>query len=114
MVQVFKNNLITVEVAAALNKQHFIKQLQVPEGTTVEQAIKLSMIKEFYPEIDYSALKVGIYSKIVKLENIIQQNDRIEIYRPLTIEPKEKRKLKVKSKLLWKVRNNNTSSYIKP
>lgn len=95
---VFRKDLITIEVVAALDKRHFMKRFQVSEGTSVEQAIRLSMIKEFYPEINWSTLKTGIYGKIVNLENILQQSDRIEIYKPLIIDPKEKRRSKTKSR----------------
>lgn len=95
---VFRKDLITIEVVAALDKRHFMRRFQVSEGTSVEQAIRLSTIKEFYPEINWSTLKAGIYGKIVNFENILQQNDRIEIYKPLIIDPKEKRRSKIKSK----------------
>ncbi|SFU79136.1 hypothetical protein SAMN05216339_11332 [Nitrosomonas eutropha] len=91
---VFKKDLIIVQIVAALTKRHFIKQLQVPEGTLISQAIKLAEMKEFYPEINCSTLKVGIYGKAVCSETVLQQGDRIETYRPLISDPKEKRKLK--------------------
>lgn len=95
---VFRKDLITIEVVAALDKRHFMRRFQVSEGTSVEQAIRLSTIKEFYPETNWSTLKAGIYGKIVNFENILQQSDRIEIYKPLIIDPKEKRRSKIKSK----------------
>jgi len=100
MGQVFRKDLITIEIVAALDEKHFMKRFQISKGTTVKQAIELSMIKEFYSKIDYSALKIGIYGKIISPENELQQGDRIEIYRPLAVDPKEKRKLKTRSKFM--------------
>ncbi|MXS85007.1 RnfH family protein [Nitrosomonas sp. HPC101] len=93
-----RNGFISIEIVAALTGRHFTKRLQVPEGTMIKQAIKFSEIKEFYPVINWSTLKIGIHGKIVHPETILHQNDRIEIYRPLIVDPKEKRKLKIKSK----------------
>lgn len=94
---VFRKDFIIIEIVAALTERHFIKRLQVPKGTLINQAIKLAEMKEFYPEIDCSTLKIGIYGKVACSETVLQQNDRIEIYRPLISDPKEKRKLKIKS-----------------
>ena len=85
---------ITIEIAFALPQQQFIKQLQVAVGTSVYQAIKLSGVEDFYPINDSIALKIGIHGKIASPETILRENDRIEIYRPLIIDPKEKRRLK--------------------
>lgn len=63
-------------------------------GTSMYQAIKLSGVENFYPGSDSTALKTGIHGKITDPETILHQNDRIEIYRPLVIDPKEKRRLK--------------------
>lgn len=93
-----RSRFIRIEIVAALTGRHFIKRLQVPEGTMIKQAIKFAEIKELYPDINWSTLKTGIHGKIVRPETILCQNDRIEIYQPLIIDPKEKRKLKVRSK----------------
>ncbi len=94
MVPGSRKRSITIEIAFVLPQQQFLKQFQVPAGTSIYQAIKLSGVENFYPEKDRSALKTGIYGKITSPETILHQNDRIEIYRPLNIDPKEKRRLK--------------------
>lgn len=83
-----------VEVAvvyAGISNQASIT-LQVPEGTTIATAIQQSGILLQFPEIDLSKNKVGIFSKGVTLEAILQNGDRVEIYRPLLIDPKQARK----------------------
>jgi len=78
------------------------KQVQIPlsveENCTVELAIKRSKIMEQFPEIKLANIRVGIYSQPVKLDSNLQAGDRIEIYRPLTIDPKELRRLKSRAR----------------
>ena len=88
------DELITVEVAYALPDEQVILSLEVPDNTTVEQAVKRSGILERYPQIDLDNDKVGIFGKICKLNATLSPKDRIEIYRPLIADPKESRRQK--------------------
>ncbi|HEX2549273.1 MAG TPA: RnfH family protein [Gammaproteobacteria bacterium] len=83
---------IDIEVAFANPTQQRILSLKVPRGSTIEDAIHLSGILEIFPEIDLTQHKVGIFSQIKKLSDFLHPGDRIEIYRPLQIDPKEARK----------------------
>lgn len=83
---------INVEVAYAAPAQQKIIPIEVDAGSTIEQVIHLSGILECFPDIDLTKQKVGIFSKLKKLSDIVMDGDRIEIYRPLTIDPKEARK----------------------
>jgi uncharacterized protein len=65
-------------------------------GDTVAKVIDRSGITKQYPEI--SSLPVGIFSKQVELEQLVKDGDRIEIYRPLLIDPKEKRRQRANQK----------------
>lgn len=87
-------SIIKVELVYALPEEQRIFQLEVEQGTTVEAAMKLSGILDQYPEIDLKKNKVGIYGQAVTLGTVLQQQDRVEIYRPLTIDPKAARKLR--------------------
>lgn len=89
-------NKISIEVAYATKEQQKIIPLEVPEGTTIKEAIQQSGILSLFPEIDLTHQKVGIFSKICELTDLIQAGARIEIYRPLTIDPKEARRNKAK------------------
>ena len=84
--------MITVEVAYAKPEVQVIKTLAVNRGTTVQEAIDQSGILLDFPEIDLAATKVGIFSKITKLDTVLREKDRVEIYRPLIADPKEVRK----------------------
>lgn len=93
--------LITVEVAYALPHRQQLIELQVPQGTTAFEAVQLSGIVGQFPEIDLESAKMGIFgqalgTKGLKLpkEHVLAMKDRVEIYRPLIVDPKEVRRLR--------------------
>ena len=85
---------ITVAYAAA----H--KQIEIPlivdENCTIALAIARSKICEQFPEIKLSHIAVGIFSKRATLDTLVYDGDRVEIYRPLMMDPKEARRLRAK------------------
>ena len=83
---------IKIEVAYALLGAQSLLEVSVPAGTSVEQAITQSGILALHPDIDLAKNKVGIWSRVVKLRDSLNEGDRIEIYRPLIADPKEIRK----------------------
>jgi putative ubiquitin-RnfH superfamily antitoxin RatB of RatAB toxin-antitoxin module len=64
----------------------------VPEGISLKQAIEDSGILVLYPQINLSKDKTGIFGKIAKLDVVLRDKDRVEIYRPLIADPKQVRK----------------------
>ncbi len=84
--------LIPVEVAYAKPEEQVILRLEVPQGSTALQAIELSGIAGRFPEIDMNNLKLGIFGKLKKPDQVLSAGDRVEIYRPLIADPKEVRK----------------------
>lgn len=81
-----------IEIAYALEKKQTLLSLDVEEGTTLKQAIELSDILTTYPQIDLSKDKTGIFGKVAKLDTVLREKDRVEIYRPLIADPKQIRK----------------------
>ena len=81
-----------IEVAYALEDKQTLLNLEVDNDTTLKQAIELSGILETYPQINLTQDKTGIFGKIAKLDTILREKDRVEIYRPLIADPKEVRK----------------------
>lgn len=61
--------------------------LEVPEQTTVGEAIARSGVLDQYPHIDLETQKVGIFGKVVKLDAPLKAGDRVEIYRPIIADP---------------------------
>ena len=85
---------LRVEVAYALPDQQTLLSLQVPRGATVQDAIEQSGILQGDPEIDLTSSKIGVFGKITKLDAVLREGDRVEIYRALIADPKEVRKLR--------------------
>lgn len=86
------SDTINVEVAYAKPETQVIIPLTVNKGATIEQAIKQSGILETFPEIDLKNNRVGVFSKLGKLDQTLRDKDRVEIYRKLIADPKEIRK----------------------
>ncbi|MFP8966373.1 RnfH family protein [Pokkaliibacter sp. CJK22405] len=90
---VASHELINVEVAYALADDQMIIPLQVEEGCTLYQAVVQSGIVDYYPEIDPETQPMGIFGKAVKKpkEQALRDGERVELYRPLIIDPKQAR-----------------------
>ncbi|WWO74170.1 RnfH family protein [Histophilus somni] len=84
--------LINIEITYALPHKYYLKKLQVEKGTIIQAAIFQSGILQEFTEIDLRENKVGIFSRPAKLTDIVNEGDRIEIYRPLLADPKEIRR----------------------
>lgn len=76
---------ITVEVVYALPHRQKLIELSVNQGCSVSEAVTQSGILTTFPTINLAVNKVGIFGKAVKKPqtHILNQGDRIEIYRPL-------------------------------
>jgi len=83
---------INVEIAYATKDKQLLLEVNINNTATVEDAIRKSGILGEFPEIDLSVNKVGIFSKLTKLDKPLKNKDRIEIYRKLIADPKEVRK----------------------
>jgi hypothetical protein len=83
---------INVEVAYALPEKQLIMPVNVDVGTTVGGAIVQSGIMMEFPDLDLEHSDVGIFGKVTKMETVLQDGDRVEIYRQLIADPKEVRR----------------------
>jgi putative ubiquitin-RnfH superfamily antitoxin RatB of RatAB toxin-antitoxin module len=83
---------INIEVVYGSPDKQILLSLSMAQGCTVEQAIIESGMLGLFNGIDLSINKVGIWNKVVKLAVVLEDSDRIEIYRPLLADPKEVRK----------------------
>ncbi|RLA45020.1 MAG: RnfH family protein [Gammaproteobacteria bacterium] len=90
---------ISIEVAYALPDQQKIIQLDVPPGTTAREAVRLSRIVDSFPDIDIDNATMGVFSQVLGSKGLpgpdeyrLLARDRVEIYRPLLVDPKEVRK----------------------
>ena len=83
---------IEVQVCYALPDSSFLRSLNVPAGTTIEQSVAQSGLLQAVPGIDLAINMVGIYGKKKPLDTVLHEHDRVEVYRPLQVDPKEARR----------------------
>ena len=86
-------NKIQIEVAYALPEEQFLLTEEVKEGSTVGQALAASTLLAEFPNLNID--KVGIFGKLVSPETVLRAGDRIEVYRPLKADPRDRRRAKV-------------------
>lgn len=89
---------LTVEVVYGLAERQELRRLDVAIGTTAREAVALSGMHEVFPNIDIASAPLGIFGKAVADHTVLRENDRVEIYRPLLIDPKEARRRRVAEK----------------
>ncbi len=83
---------MTVEVAFAAREEQKIFEAVLPVGAKIEEAIRVSGVLEHFSEIDIANSDVGIFGKAKKMDTVLRDGDRVEIYRPLIADPKEVRR----------------------
>ncbi len=66
--------------------------LRLPEGATVGDAVLASGLQARHPDVDLSALPVGVWGALRPLDARVRDRDRVELYRPLSVDPKEARR----------------------
>ena len=87
---------IAVSVVHAGPGRAFSADLILPGGATVADAIAESGIHEALPDVEIRADRVGIFARKVSLDTVLHDGDRVEIYRPLKVDPKVARRLRAK------------------
>lgn len=84
---------IDIEVAYALPERQVICALSVPSGTTALEAVTRSDIVSQFEGLSLDENpKLGVFGKVVKPDHVLKAGERVEIYRPLLVDPKEVRK----------------------
>jgi len=78
-----------ITVIYALPYEQTLEEINAPDDTTVEQAIRMSHLLEKHPEIDLAENRVGIFAKLAKLDDPLREGDRVEIYRALPKKPRD-------------------------
>ena len=86
---------LNITVCYALPQEQVLIGLELPQGTTLQQAIEASGILTRYPEIDLTRQKAGVFGKLRPLDAVLADHDRVEIYRPLIVDPKLARQRRV-------------------
>ena len=87
---------IAVSVVLAQPHRQFVVHLSVTQGTTVAEAVAQSSLTTRLPEDEASQLNCAIYGRAVALSQPVTAGDRIEILRPLRLDPKERRRTRAR------------------
>ena len=70
-------------------------RLELPAGSSVADALRASGFLEVHG-LALDSLRCGVWGRVQPLEHALRDGDRVEIYRPLTVDPKEARRLRYK------------------
>jgi putative ubiquitin-RnfH superfamily antitoxin RatB of RatAB toxin-antitoxin module len=85
---------VHVEVTYISSDIEFVKKIEVLIDSTVHDAIKQSGLLEQHSDISLEINKVGIFGEIVSLDTLVKENDRVEVYRALKMDPMDARRLR--------------------
>ena len=83
---------IRVEVACVDPPRQFLRAVELDAGATVADAIAASGVADAFVPLDIAACKVGVFSRPATRDRVLVDGDRVEIYRPLVVNPKEARR----------------------
>jgi len=78
---------MNIGVAYDNGKKQVWLKLEVTDGSTVQQVIEKSGLLKTFPDIDLKKQKVGVFGKLAKLDAVVQDGNRVEIYRSITADP---------------------------
>lgn len=86
--------MMRVEVVYARPEEQALVEIELAAGATVRDAVRASGLVERFPEIDPDEGPFGIFSRACEPDHVLRAGDRVEIYRPLQVDPKEARRLR--------------------
>jgi putative ubiquitin-RnfH superfamily antitoxin RatB of RatAB toxin-antitoxin module len=82
-----------VEVVFALPDRQRVVTLALPEaGLTAQAAVERSGLLDEFPELRDRALVLGIYGTVCAPDRPLRDRDRVEVYRPLRVDPRAQRR----------------------
>lgn len=83
---------INVEIVFALPERQSLLSIAVEPGTTVADIVSSSELRQLFPDCGFDDLAVGIWGSEVGRDRVVRNGDRVEIYRPLALDPKDARR----------------------
>lgn len=88
--------LMRVEVLYAQPDAIWRRVVELPAGTTAEQAFRACGLAESHPELAAGLPPLGIYGRVCAPGHVMQPGDRLEVYRPLVFDPMESRRRRMR------------------
>lgn len=85
---------IQITVVYALPQRQWVQPVQLPSGATVQMAIERSGLLQVFPGLRLEAIEAGIFHRRCGLDTPLRDGDRVEIYRPIQLDPKDARRLR--------------------
>ena len=102
---------IVVEVVYAEPQRQYVERVSAPVGSTAREVLDMSALLQRVPGIDLSQHRIGIYSRLIEAETVVEDGDRLEVYRPLKADPKTvRRQLAGEGKSIGRRRPSRTGS----
>lgn len=103
MNDILKNHLITVEIVYAMVDNQYLIKHRITQGLTIRDLLSISYLPKLLDlkhkiKLDLTTIRVGIFGKEVSLNQILKDKDRVEIYRPLVCDPKQRRRETIEKK----------------
>ena len=86
-----KRRTVAVEVVFALPERQALRRVELPAGSTAEEAVSASGLAR-------AGARLGIYGKVIAPGTVVKDGDRVEIYRPLRADPKDLRRARAARK----------------
>jgi len=74
-------------------------EIDAPKGTTLAQAVQMSGLLNHAQHCQTATLDLGVFNKPQKPDTLLRDGDRVEVYRPLTVDPKEARRIRAQVRL---------------
>lgn len=87
-----KPDRLCVEVVYASLRRQVVEQVQLAHGATIRDAIAASTLPSQFPELDVATVSVGVFGTVCPPDWKLADNDRVEVYRPLTMRPTDARR----------------------
>ena len=81
-----------MEVAYAEPARQFLERLELPAGATVAEALARSGLARAFPTLALADAPVGVWGRPVGRDRVLEDGDRVEVYRPLAMDPREARR----------------------
>jgi putative ubiquitin-RnfH superfamily antitoxin RatB of RatAB toxin-antitoxin module len=85
-----------IEIAYAEPQRGFVKPLRLSPGSCVADALRLAALDPDFSGVDFANSAVGIFGRPARREHVLQEGDRVEIYRPLAADPKDARRTRAR------------------
>jgi putative ubiquitin-RnfH superfamily antitoxin RatB of RatAB toxin-antitoxin module len=83
---------VAVEVVYALRDRQHVSRVRHADGMTAIEVVEASGLLNVFPELAGNRLDLGVYGRVVQETQVLLPGDRVEIYRPLTADPREARR----------------------